>query len=331
KIRQLLEATLTKNNFQPLIFPTYEYAELFNTSLGSATDIIHKEMFTFPDRKGRNLALRPEGTVGVARLILQNRLFAAGVELVNAAGVRADYQILKLVQDIFAALGINQFTCNLNYLGSKSTQEKYKLELRKFLAATTPDLCDDCRRRAEENPLRILDYHDYWQELQQILTRFNFPYQVNHHLVRGLDYYTGLVFEIDLGEEKAVLGGGRYDQLFQQLGGIALPAAGFAIGIDRRILAVLTGIEPVSSARQAEIITTIPQDLTLSFRQSENTKAKILILVPKAGFAPARRNLHEILSLACLLFHAFGQYYKINFWEASESSVPNKRVSVVFQ
>src|SRR6185312_1170359 len=284
KVYRLVEEVLTRNNFQPIILPTYEYTDLFNTSLGSATDIIHKEMFDFSDRKGRKLALRPEGTISAARLVLQNRLFASGlplklyywanmfryerpqkgryrefwqlgVELIAVSGVWADCQILKLVRDIFWSLGIKEFTCQLNYLGDKVTQERYKQQLEKFLATTNPDLCSDCRRRATTNPLRILDcglcrekftfpsYELAWSEkdrnylnqLNQILDDNNFSYQYNYHLVRGLDYYTGLVFEITLGQEKTLLGGGRYDQLYQQLGGIDLPAVGFAVGIDRLI------------------------------------------------------------------------------------------------
>ncbi|CAG8688271.1 16239_t:CDS:2 [Racocetra fulgida] len=219
KIRQLVEMILSQNNFQPIIIPTYEYTELFNTSLGSTTDIIHKEMFNFTDRKGRNLALRPEGTQGRYREFWQ-----LGVELVNVAGVMADYQILKLIQDILER--------------DKKTQEKYKQELKKFLAQNTPNLCSDCQRRINDNPLRILDcnsYNDYWQQLKQILETNNFPFQYDNHLVRGLDYYTGLVFEINLGAEKSLVGGGRYDRLAQELSGVNLPAIGFAVGIDRLV------------------------------------------------------------------------------------------------
>jgi histidyl-tRNA synthetase len=138
-------------------------------------------------------------------------------------------------------------------LGDSETKEKYKNELGKFVEKNNPDLCEDCQRRYQTNPLRILDcllcknkssypsYKDTWNEkdinyineLNQILDKFNFPYQYDYHLVRGLDYYTGLVFEVDLGTEKALLGGGRYDNLYQNLGDINAPAVGFAIGIER--------------------------------------------------------------------------------------------------
>ena len=183
---QIISEVLVRNNFKPVIIPTYEYSELFNASLGSTTDIIHKEMFNFVDRKGRSLALRPEGTASVARLVLQNQLFTTGyplklyywanmfryerpqkdryrefwqlgVELIGAKGIMADYQILKVIQDVFESLGIKGFICNLNYLGSRATQERYKEKLKLFLAETNPDLCSDCQHRVNLNSLRTLD------------------------------------------------------------------------------------------------------------------------------------------------------------------------------
>ncbi|CAG8470855.1 17649_t:CDS:2 [Gigaspora margarita] len=134
-----------------------------------------------------------------------------GVELVNAAGIMADFQILQLVREILE--------------GDRPIQEKYKQKLKAFLAQTNLDLCSDCQRRDK----------NYWLKLKQILETNNFSYQYDNHLVRGLDYYTGLVFEINLGEEKSLVGGGRYDHLAEELGGINLPAIGFAMGIDRLV------------------------------------------------------------------------------------------------
>jgi histidyl-tRNA synthetase len=186
KIFQIVQEILICNNFQPIIFPAYEYSELFKTSLDSTNDVIHKEMFVFTDRKNRNLALRPDGTICTARLILNNKLFMngfplklyylanmfryerpqkgryrefwqLGVELVSASGITADYQVLKIIQEIFEILGIKEFTCKLNYLGSKSTQEKYKQELKNFFKKEKVYLCQDCCRKSKDNPLRILD------------------------------------------------------------------------------------------------------------------------------------------------------------------------------
>src|SRR3954468_20687676 len=150
KIQQIISELLRKNNYQSIIFPTFEHLELFTSSLGSATDIVHKEMFVFQDRKGREMALRPEGTASTVRLICQNKLvkegyplkfyywanmfryerpqkgryrefWQLGVELINAPGIRADYQIIKLVSDIFHSLGIKKFVFKLNYLGGAET------------------------------------------------------------------------------------------------------------------------------------------------------------------------------------------------------------------
>src|SRR6185503_12666241 len=172
--------------YQLIIFPTFETKELFTSSLGSTTDIVHKEMYNFQDRKGRELSLRPEGTASTVRLVCQNKLvregyplklyywanmfryerpqkgryrefWQLGVELVNAKGVIADYQILKLTADILSGLEIKDFTFNLNYLGDSETKERYKNELKKFVEKNNPDLCDNCQRRYKSNPLRVLD------------------------------------------------------------------------------------------------------------------------------------------------------------------------------
>jgi len=175
--------------------------------------------------------------------------------LINAQGVFADYQLLKLVADIFHDLGIKDFTFRLNYLGNSETKENYKSKLKRFVETKAVDLCKNCQERYQNNPLRILDcsvckkktifpsYREVWNEkdseyvnkLNQLLSKFGLPYNYDYSLVRGLDYYTGLVFEVSLGENKALLGGGRYDNLYQEIGDIDVPALGFAIGIDRLV------------------------------------------------------------------------------------------------
>nr|CAG8433658.1 12620_t:CDS:1 [Entrophospora candida] len=284
KIQQIVTEILRKNNYRPIIFPTFEAKELFTNSLGSTTDIIHKEMYTFLDKKGRELALRPEGTASTARLVRENILikesypskfyywanmfryerpqkgryrefWQLGVELVNAKGAIADFQILKLVSDILKGLGIKEFLFKLNYLGDSQAKKKYKNELENFVGKISKSLCNNCQRRYKTNPLRILDcllckeeylfppYKNVWNEkdnsyvkgVNQFLDKFNLPYEYDYCLVRGLDYYTGLVFEVDLGTEKSLLGGGRYDKLYKEIGNADLPAIGFAIGVERLV------------------------------------------------------------------------------------------------
>ena len=285
KIQQIVIEILRKNNYQLIIFPTFEAKELFTSSLGSTTDIVHKEMYTFKDRKERVLVLRPEGTASTVRLVCQNKLvkedyplklyywanmfryerpqkgrrrefWQLGIELINAPGVFADYQILKLVSDILQGLGIKNFDFSLNYLGNNEVREKYKKKLKKIVDEKfVPKLCDDCKIRYETNPLRILDCKeenlpfslpsyeklwdkesiDYVKKLTQILKKFGLPFKYDYRLVRGLDYYTGLVFEVNLGGEKTLLGGGRYDNLYREMGKGRFPAIGFAIGIERLV------------------------------------------------------------------------------------------------
>lgn len=284
KVQQISSHILAKNNYQLVFFPTYEYESLFTNSLGSTSNIIHKEMFTFKDRSDRELALRPEGTASVVRLVCENKLvqegyplkiyywanmfryerpqkgrhrefWQLGVELINAKGGFADYQILKLVSDILQELGIAKFNFCLNYLGNKETKERYKSLLEEFIKDKIANLCNDCQQRYLSNILRIVDcdkckqkfsyppYERAWnnqdkdnvKEINNILNKVNFPYQYDFNLVRGLDYYTGIVFEVNIETEKALLGGGRYDNLYQELGEFDLPAIGFAIGIDRLV------------------------------------------------------------------------------------------------
>lgn len=284
KIQQLISEILQKNNYQPIVFPTFEHAELFTNSLGLTTDVIHKEMYVFVDKGGRNLALRPEGTASTVRLVCQNNLvqegyplkfyywanmfryerpqkgryrefWQLGVELINTRGVLADYQILRIIVDILRSLAITDFTFSLNYIGDENTKKNYKKTLETFLGKNISALCQDCQRRQQTNPLRILDcllckekfsfppYKNAWssqdknyvKEINELLDNFNIPYQYDYYLVRGLDYYTGLVFEVILTDKKALLGGGRYDKLYQQLGNIDLPAIGFAVGIERLV------------------------------------------------------------------------------------------------
>lgn len=284
KIQQLAVQILLRNNYQPIIFPTFENEGLFSSSLGSTSDIVHKEMYKFFDQKGRKLVLRPEGTASVARLVYQNKLiknncplklyywsnmfryerpqkgryrefWQLGVELINTEGELADYQILKLAYDILFNLKVKGLVFSLNYLGGIKTREKYKKILKEFIEVNNPNLCENCQKRRETNLLRILDClsckeknnypsyekawsnedRDYVNNLNQILDKFNFPYQYNYCLVRGLDYYTGLIFEIDPGDKKVILGGGRYDKLHQKKASENVPATGFAIGIERLI------------------------------------------------------------------------------------------------
>jgi histidyl-tRNA synthetase len=273
--------------YREIRLPLLERTELFARSIGADTDIVGKEMYTFPDRKGDSLTLRPEATASVLRAVLENGLDkGAGVKKLytmgpmfryerpqkgryrqfyqincEAYGVEApelDAEVILLLLDILTRLNLGEMRLLINSLGCPECTKKFKAALGLFLI-NREGLCDDCRRRRETNPLRVLDcksahckeilkdapvIRDYlcpdcaahFTRVLELLSRFAVAFEVQPKLVRGLDYYTRTAFEVvaaGLGAQDAVAGGGRYNGLSQELGGPALPAIGFAIGQDR--------------------------------------------------------------------------------------------------
>jgi histidyl-tRNA synthetase len=270
--------------------PLFEATELFVRSVGEATDIVHKEMYTFPDRKGRTLTLRPEGTAGVARAWIENSLgdrshplrlyyigpmfryermqrgryrqFAQiGLEIVGADTPLVDAELLAAMHEFFLRLGFDDLVIHLNNLGDPEDRTRYQEAIRAALAPRRAELCADCQRRLDENPMRILDCkvpscqklaadvpamdevateasRKHVAEVEAQLTRLGVPFVRDHTLVRGLDYYLRTVFEVvspKLGANTVLCGGGRYDRLIADLGGPAIPGVGFAIGEDRLV------------------------------------------------------------------------------------------------
>ncbi len=270
--------------------PVFEATELFVRSVGEATDIVHKEMYTFPDRKGRSLTLRPEGTAGVARAWIENglgdrshplRLYylgpmfryermqhgryrqfsQIGLEIVGADTPLADAELIAAMHEFFVRLGFSDLVIHLNNLGDPEDRLRYQEAIRAALAPRRSELCSDCQRRLDENPLRILDCkvpscqavaadvpsvdemagagsRDHVARVEAHLKRLRIAYARNERLVRGLDYYLRTVFEVvspALGANTVLCGGGRYDRLIADLGGPAVPGVGFAIGEDRLI------------------------------------------------------------------------------------------------
>jgi len=286
-------------NYQEIILPIFEDARLFIRSIGETTDIVEKEMYTFTDRKGRQLALRPEGTAGVIRAYLENNLaqhsvrqkffycgamfryerpqagryrqfYQIGAEYIGNPTPVADAEIILLASDILQAIGIKGPVIELNSLGCSQCRPNYRQALINYLTGIKNSLCDDCQQRLEKNPLRILDCkidspklkniprpYDYlceqcrekFTQLQQILKESQSSFTINHRLVRGLDYYTGAVFEIiaaSTGSSDALAAGGRYDNLVEELGGRPTPAVGFALGAER-VLSALSDDKKIST------------------------------------------------------------------------------------
>ena len=269
--------------------PLIERTELFRRSIGEVTDIVEKEMYTFEDRNGESLTLRPECTASVVRAAIEHgllrtpgrRVWAMGpmfrherpqkgryrqfhqidVELLGIASPSAEAELVVMTRRLWKALGVSGLKLELNSLGNRDVQARYRARLVEYFSARESALDADGRRRLRTNPLRILDSRDpsmqalieeapriidahddearaHLDRLLAMLDEAGVEYRLNPRLVRGLDYYTGTVFEWttgDLGAQNAVCGGGRYDNLVAEIGGPASPAIGFAIGIERLV------------------------------------------------------------------------------------------------
>jgi histidyl-tRNA synthetase len=289
--------------------PLVERSELFRRSVGEATDIVEKEMYTFSDRNGESLSLRPECTASCVRAAVEHGWLRAGgqriwtigpmfryekpqkgryrqfhqldVEALGFAGPDVDAELILICARLWRRLGLSQLRLELNSLGSRPSQARYRDELVRYFASYRERLDVDSCRRLVTNPLRILDSKkpemqeliegapritDYLDEesarhlegLTAMLDRAGMSWRLNPRMVRGLDYYTGPVFEWqteELGAQNAVCGGGRYDRLIEDIGGRSAPATGFAMGLER-IVALLEqqALAPPASRPDAYLV-----------------------------------------------------------------------------
>lgn len=278
--------------YEEIRTPSFENADLFSRAVGDTTDIVEKEMYLFEDRGGRPLALRPEGTAGVVRAYLEHgwdqtapakklwyggpmfraerpqagryrEFWQIGAENFGNPSPQADAETLFLVRDILSAAGLkNGLRFLVNSIGCGVCRPLYREVLKKYLSARQGDLCENCVRRMDRNPLRALDckgdgpkFFDaplmadhlcddcrrHRDEAYGLLRAASFPFEEAPRLVRGLDYYTRTVFEVTApgqGSQDAIGAGGRYDGLVKLLGGPDTPAVGFALGIDRVVRAL---------------------------------------------------------------------------------------------
>ena len=285
--------------------PLVERTELFRRSVGEATDIVEKEMYTFADRNGDSLSLRPECTASCVRAAVEHGWLRAGgqriwtigpmfryekpqkgryrqfhqldVEALGYPGPDVDAELILLCARLWRRLGLSRLRLELNSLGSRPSQARYRGELVRYFAAHRERLDEDSRRRLASNPLRILDSKQpemqeliksapritdflddasalHLQGLSSMLDRAGLSWRMNPRLVRGLDYYTGPVFEWqteELGAQNAVCGGGRYDRLIEDIGGQSAPATGFAMGLER-IVALLDQQALAPAARKPD-------------------------------------------------------------------------------
>ena len=273
--------------------PVLEETALFSRSVGADTDIVMKEMYTFRDRDDDSLTLRPEATASVVRAYIEHSLYnqggihklyyigpmfrrerpqkgryrqfyQIGAEVLGSESPLVDVEVLEMLVLFLERLGIREYQLLLNSVGCPKCRSEYLNVLREALQSVKGSMCGDCQRRADTNPLRVLDCkveadQPIIEKLPKIIDHLDaecrrhfdgvtselqargISYQVTPRLVRGLDYYTRTTFEITsgaLGAQNAVLGGGRYDGLSEMLGGPPTPGMGFSIGQDRLILAV---------------------------------------------------------------------------------------------
>ncbi len=292
-VERIVEHCLFQYGYQEIRFPLVESTALFKRSIGDETDIVEKEMYTFEDRNGDSLTLRPEGTAGCVRACIehgllhnqQQKLWYAGpvfrhekpqkgryrqftqmgVEAFGFSGVAIELELLAIGQRLWKMLGVADVVhLQINTLGELSERQAYRLRLIDYFKSHFDVLDEDSKRRLTKNPLRILDSKN--PELQSIiaaapklideigvesrnqfhalcngLETLGIPYTINPSLVRGLDYYGGVVFEWvteHLGSQATVCAGGRFDKLVEQFGGNATPAIGFALGVERLILLI---------------------------------------------------------------------------------------------
>lgn len=287
RICEVVSAYAKIYNYKYIRTPLFESTELFKRGVGDTTDIVQKETYDFTDRGGRNFTLRPEGTAGVVRNFIEDKLYGNqssvvkefyigtmyryerpglgrnreftqfGVECLGSDDEMMDAEVISFSYNILKELGLD-VTVKINNLGSVEDRENYKKALVEYLTPHINDLCEDCQNRIKTNPLRILDckvddqseilknapsildYHskesnDRFNKILTYLDYLDIDYEVDNTLVRGLDYYDYMVYELKLNDSLALGGGGRYNHLVKNLGGPEVPAVGFACGIERII------------------------------------------------------------------------------------------------
>ncbi len=318
RIEATARAVFSRYNFGEIRTPVFEDTALFARGVGEETDIVSKEMYTWEDRaraqseKTQSLTLRPENTAGVVRAYIEHQLGESGqlqklyyiglqfrrerpqkgryrqfsqigAEVIGppSSGSESplrDAEVLEMLATLLDELGITGWTLELNSVGSPADRARYNDLLRAALKEVAPKMCADCQRRAETNPLRVLDckvpedqpYIDALPKIADSLdedSRAHFaavtaaldtagvPYKLNSRLVRGLDYYTRTTFEFThggLGAQNALLGGGRYDGLSEAIGGPRAPGIGFAIGEDRLVLTLQALMNQAAQQTEAE-------------------------------------------------------------------------------
>ena len=309
KVEQILRDFFKQANYREIRTPSFENYSVFARSSGETSDVVEKEMYDFNDKGGRHIALRPEGTAGVVRAYVEDKLYAPelvkplnvyyiestfryerpqagrqrefhqiGIESFGSDNPLADVETIVLAHDLLAKLGVKNYELHINTLGNAKVRQDYHDALVNYFTPFKDQLSDDSKRRLEKNPLRILDSKDEqdkqflpgapriidyldeeskanFDQILEMLDQLDISYVIDNDLVRGLDYYTGVIFEFMV-EDKSIwesastiLGGGRYDNLVKEFDGPVTPAVGFGIG-EERLMLVLQKQNPALFADQ---------------------------------------------------------------------------------
>lgn len=314
-IESVVRDLCKRYQFEEIRTPMFESTELFIRGVGDTTDIVQKEMYTFDDRKGRSMTLRPEGTAPVVRSYVEQKMFGYatqpvklfylaqifryerpqagryrqhhqfGAEVLGSNDPATDAEVISLAVSFFQKLGLRSLKVAVNSLGDKESRKAHRQALINHFEPNISEFCDDCQKRLEKNPLRILDCKvdrdhallktapsiiDYlneesqarFEKVKMYLDAMGIQYEVDANLVRGLDYYNHTVFEIMLdskgfGAITTLCGGGRYNGLVEQIGGPETPGIGFGLGLERLLLALETeGVElPIEKIVDCYIVT----------------------------------------------------------------------------
>jgi histidyl-tRNA synthetase len=352
QLESTIRAVLASYGYQEIRFPIVEKTELFKRSIGEVTDIVEKEMYTFEDRNGDSLTMRPEGTASCVRASIQNGLLhnqlqrlwymgpmfrherpqkgryrqfhQVGVETFGMTGPDVDAELILMTARFWRQLGLEGLELQINSLGTQESRAAYREQLVAYFSEHLDELDDDSRRRLNSNPLRILDSknpalveliasapklmehldaesREHFDVLCGLLDDAGVAYRVNPCLVRGLDYYSRTVFEWvtdQLGAQGTVCAGGRFDGLVEQLGGKPVPAAGFAMGLERLLELVRDKLTPANVPHAYLVLV------------GEKAQAKGLI------FAEQLRNSYPKLRL---MTHCGGGSFKSQFKKADKS------------
>jgi len=335
--------------------PVFEDARLFVRTIGAGTDIVEKETYTFDDRSGQAMTLRPEGTAPICRAYVEHgmhtllqpvRLFYLasifryerpqkgryrqhqqfGAEAIGDSDPALDAEVMDMAWRFCAAVGLAGLAMQLNSIGCRVCRPAYLVELQKHYSANVDGLCPDCRVRLQKNPLRLLDCKkpscqdiaqsaprstdhlcpecdSHFEGVMEYLDMLRIPFEQNHRLVRGLDYYTKTVFEIQPqgreGAQSAVGGGGRYDDLIEELGGRPTPAVGFAIGIERIVLGMKrqSMMPPASSAQKVFVASLGDEAKAEAVKLTAELRHAGVVAIPSLGNRSLKAQLRQANAL----------------------------------